>query len=95
MIKIIIIVLIIVFIVIPLYRGESVGNVINTIKDTVSGIITATPQWLKDLVVKIFSVLFELIKVIFNAIVDFIYNKSGKNTDQDLVKDKLFEIKNQ
>ncbi|OWK27055.1 MAG: hypothetical protein US76_00310 [Parcubacteria group bacterium GW2011_GWA2_38_13b] len=90
MIKIIIIFLIVIFIVLPLYRGDSVGSVINNIKTTISDIASATPQWLKDLTVKVFSVFFKLIQTVFNAIVDSIFNEAGKK-----MEDQKNEIKNQ
>lgn len=94
MIKIIIIVLIVIFIVVPLYRGESVGSVIKNIQNTISEIALATPQWLKDLVVKVFSVFFKLIQAVFNTLIDSIFNEASKKIDQEL-EDQKNEIKNQ
>lgn len=94
MIKIIIIVLIVIFIVLPLYRGDSVGSVISNIKNTISDIVSATPQWLKDLIAKVFSVFVKLIQVVFNTIVDSIFNKAGEKIDKELEQQKD-EIKNQ
>ena len=94
MIKIIIIFLIVIFIVLPLYRGDSVGSVINNIKTTISDIASATPQWLKDLTAKVFSLFFKLIQAVFNTIVDSIFNETGKKIDQELEEQKN-EIKNQ
>lgn len=100
MIKIIFIVLIVIFIVLPLYRGDSVGSVITNIKNTISEIVSITPQWLKDLIAKVFSVFFKLIQVVFNTIVDSIFNEAGKKIDQELekqkdeIKNQTFEIKN-
>lgn len=94
MIKIIIIVLIVIFIVLPLYRGDSVGSVITNIKNTISDITSATPQWLKDLTIKVFSVIFKLIQAVFSTLVDSIFNEAGKKIDQEMEKQKN-EIKDQ
>jgi predicted hydrocarbon binding protein len=93
LIKIIIIVIIIIFIVLPLYKGDSVSSVINNIGNTINAVKDNTPNWAKELVGKVFSISIRLIKVMFNAIVDIIFEEAGREVDKKL-EEKKDEIDN-
>ena len=93
MIKIIIVVLILAFIIIPLYQGESVSGVVKNIENTIENIRTSTPTWVKDLTIKVFSVAFELIKAIFGTIIDFAFDEIGEEVDTK-IEDTKEDLKN-
>lgn len=88
MIKLIIIVAIIIFIVIPLYRGESVSSVVNNIAKTIDSIRTGTPTWVKELIVKVFSVAFRLIQAVFRTVVEVIFDEAKRGVNEKLDEEK-------
>lgn len=88
MIKLIILVIIIVFIALPLYQGESVSGVVNSIGSTIESIRSGTPTWVKELVVKVFSIAFRLIQAIFRTVIDIVFEEAKKGVNDKLDQEK-------
>lgn len=68
------------------------GGITRNIGDSINAIKDNTPTWVKELVGKVFSISFRLVKVMFNAVLDIIFEEAGREVDKKL-EDKKEEIK--